>query len=209
MADGEESFDEALLQEAEELDTESSGDGDSTSPPPRKKRKLSKERSKSKKKSKRSEKEVEVDVGEELTPEQIAQDSARRKELRKLKLKHPNLDISQVLKVTEEINAMTPEDVINTLESSKVTIGQKRPLAEAENVVGLAALCIQYYFKTGGDLYHRFISDDELIASVDEYVPRISDEITGPMGILRRAAGHILDSKHKQSNFSNVSSTQQ
>lgn len=201
MAEPEDSIDEAL-QQAEDLeDSESS---EEPSPPPKKKRKLDKDRAKSKRSKRKEVEESNIDV--EFTPEDLAADSVRRKELRKIKMKHPDLDISHVLKTTEEIASMTPEEVINVLESSKVTIGLRKPLAEAENIVGLMALVAQRYFKTGGDLYSRFMSDTELIAAVDEFTPRLSEEITGPMGILVRAAGHISDSSYRQNNFSNASS---
>jgi len=201
MDQPEDSIDEAL-QQAEDL--EDSESDTEPSPPPKKKRKLDKDRSKSKKTKKRQEDESNIDV--EFTQEDIAADSVRRKELRKIKMKHPNLDISHVLKTTEEIASMSPEEVIHVLESSKITIGLRKPLAEAENIVGLMALMAQRWFKTGGDLYSRFMSDTELIAAVDEFTPRLSEEITGPMGILVRAAGHISDSAYRQNNFSNASS---
>src|SRR5678816_954578 len=118
MDDPADSIDEELLQAENIEDSESSSDA---SPPPKKKRKLDKDRAKSKKS--RSKKREEEPINVELTPEDIAADSVRRKELRKMKMKYPTLDISQVLKITEEINAMNPEEVINVLESSKVTLG--------------------------------------------------------------------------------------
>lgn len=205
MATTEDSVDD-LIQQAEEMESENEEEDSSDAPPPKKKRKLdAKGRSKSKKSKKHAPEPIE-DVEVALTDEEIALDSVRRKELRKIKLMHPSLDISQVYQVTEEINAMTPQDVVNILESSKVTLGLQRPLAEAENVVGLMALAAQRYFPDCRDLYSRFISDSELIAAVDEFVPRMNEQITGPLGILRRAAGHISDSSSGQNNFSNLSS---
>jgi hypothetical protein len=199
-----------FLQEADDIESEEDSEGEA-SPPPKKKRRLNKEKEKTltkkkdkkKKKSKQASLEEEEDeAAEAFNSEQIAKDSMRRKELKKMMLKYPGLNITEVLKLSAQVDSMSPEEVTSYLECSKIQMGMQKPLATAESIVGLMGMVAQRWFPKGGNMYSRFMNDQQLIAAVDEYGPSLGDDITNPLQILVRACGHVSDAVFEQSNFS-------
>lgn len=206
MTDSEQEPLDEFLQEANELQSED-GSEEEPSPPPKKKRKLndngkSKKVAKPKKKKKKPREDSEEEDDSEMTATMNAQDSMRRKELKKMMLKYPGLNITEVLKLSAQVDAMSPEEVASYLECSKIQMGMQKPLASAESIVGLMGMIAQRYFPKGGNMYSRFMSDQQLIAAVDEYGPSFGDDITNPLQIIVRACGHISDAVFDQSNFS-------
>lgn len=195
-----------FLQEADHLESEEDSE-EAPSPPPKKKRKLNNEKSKKKDKKKKNKEKREVyeeddnDENNEEKDSRIANDSMRRKELKRMMLKYPGLNIEAILKLSSQVDEMDPKDVITHLECSKIQMGMQKPLASAESIVGLMGMAAQRYFPKSGNLYSRFMSDQQLIAAVDEYGPSLGDDITNPLQILVRACGHISDAVFEQSNF--------
>lgn len=209
MTDSEQEPLDEFLQEANELQSEDGSEEEPSTPPPKKKRKLndngkSKKVNKPKKKKKkpREDSEEEDEYDSEMTATINAQDSMRRKELKKMLLKYPGLDITGVLKLSAQVDAMSPEEVASYLECSKIQMGMRKPLASAESIVGLMGMIAQRYFPKGGNMYSRFMGDQQLIAAVDEFGPSFGDDITNPLQILVRTCGHISDAVFDQSNFS-------
>lgn len=198
-----------LLEEANNLPSQESSSEDVR--PPKKKRKIDGDgKSKSKKKKKKSKKSSSSEDGYDvqMNAEEQTADSQRRKELKILMLKHPNLNISKVLEIATKVAQMSSEDVATYLESSKIEMGLQRPLANAENIVGLMAMIAQRYVCNSPDLFCRFIEDTQLVAAVDEFAPSLGETITGPLSILVRACGHMSDAHFGQTHFSNRSAKQ-
>ena len=209
MADSEQEPLDESLQEANDLQSEEGSEEEPSTPPPKKKRRLNDkekskkaEKQKKKKKKHRGDSEEDDDEDSETRAAMIAQDSMRRKELKKMMLKYPGLNITEVLKLSAQVDSMSPEEVSSYLECSKIQMGMQKPLASAESIVGLMGMVAQRYFPKGGNMYSRFMSDQQLIAAVDEYGPSFGDDITNPLQILVRACGHISDAVFEQSNFS-------
>lgn len=209
----EDTVDEVLAQADLMESQEEEDDG-----PPSKKRKLNKdgkskktkgvekEKSKKRKKKKKESSSSSSSSSEvvELTPEQQTEENLSRKQLKLLLLKNPNLNVGEIMKTSERVNSMPIEEVKSYLEAAKIEMGLKKPLAVAENCVGLMALAVQRYLKTAPDLYRRLMQDTQLIAAVDEFAPNFGDSVNNPLQILVRLFGHISDVHYGQSHFSNV-----
>lgn len=207
----EDSIDEVLAQ-AELLDN-----GEEEEEPPKKKRKTNKdgsskktkadkeERSKKRKKKKKQSSSSSSSSSEvELSPEDQTAQNLSRKQLKILLLKNPNLNVAEVMKTSERVNSMPIEEVNSFLEAAKMEMGLKKPLAVAENCVGLIALAIQRYMKSAPDLYRRLMQDHQLIAAVDEFAPNFGDTVNNPLQILVRLFGHVSDVHYGQSHFSTI-----
>lgn len=207
----EDSIDQVLAQ-ADLLESQEEEDEG----PPSKKRKINKdgkskktkggEKEKSKKRKKKKEASSSSSSVEEveLTPEQQTEENLSRKQLKLLLLKNPNLNVGEIMKTSERVNSMPIEEVKSYLEAAKIEMGLKKPLAVAENCVGLIALGIQRYLKNAPDLYRRLMQDTQLIAAVDEFAPNFGDSVNNPLQILVRLFGHVSDVHYGQSHFSSV-----
>lgn len=192
-----------ILNEADQLESDESEEEQ-----PSKKRKRShesKDKNKKKKKSKKYSSSSSED--EELSPEKKAkleEDSIQRKELRRIMIRHPGLNIEKVLAVCAEVQKMDPADVSAHLEASKISLGATKPMAEAESWVGLMAFGAQHWLGQPSRLYSAFMQDSQLVAAVDEYAPKLGEKLNGPASIAVRVLGHMNDAKYNLTNFSNV-----
>lgn len=181
---------------------------------PKKKRRLESPPKKKQEESEEEDEEEVVGFGSVpmVTKEDFEKDKQRRQELKIILLKHPKLEMREVMELTDRIANMTPDEVIVTLESAKIEIGLKSPMANAISIVSMAGLLLGRYLKSP-DLHHRLLNDTEMIVAVDNFLPAIGESITGPLQAAVRLMGHVTDCQFEQNNFgglkSNVISTMQ
>lgn len=134
------------------------------------------------------------------TKEEHDLDQLRRKELKLILLKHPKLEMKEVMELTERIANMSPEEVAVTLESAKIEIGLKSPMSSAISFVSMVGLLLGRYFKSPV-LHQRIMSDTQLLVAVDNFMPTIGEGILGPLQAAVRTLGHITDIQFEQNNF--------
>lgn len=156
--------------------------------PKEKKRKRDDSDGKSSKKRKVVEEEEEM--VEDVDENEKAMDELRRKELKRLVMKYPDVSLDKTREVDERIKAMTSEQVKEDLNNLKIEIGAQQPGETALSIVGFVGLMIQKY--TGDKtVYERFTNDHELVSAVDQICPSIDDYLTVPLKIAHRVGAHL------------------
>lgn len=127
-------------------------------------------------------------------------DQMRRKELKLILLKHPKLEMKEIMELTDRIANMSPEEVEVTLESAKIEIGLKSPMSSAISFVSMVGLLFGRYFKSP-ELHTRIMTDTQLLVAVDNFMPTVGEGILGPLQAAVRLLGHVTDIQFEQNNF--------
>jgi len=120
----------------------------------------------------------------------------KRKQLKRLLLRHKGIDLSEPIQIQEQIEELTESQIDALIENINLQTSKTSPTNNAESFIGLLGILLQKY--TGSqDIYHRLIGDEKLIALVDHYVPNIAEQFSIPMQIGHLVAEHYLNDVQK------------
>jgi hypothetical protein len=116
----------------------------------------------------------------------------KRKELKAIMLRYPDLDLEKITRLHTDICRMHPNDVEILLENSKIEIGLKNPNQNAKSMLSLIGVALHKITGLTG-IYKKMESDDSLITALEHYLPDPTSKLSIPMQIVSRISSHIAD----------------
>lgn len=113
-----------------------------------------------------------------------------RRDLKRILIKNPDLDLSQHTEIDEYLNSLEDEDLISLIEAAKFQIGLKTPNGNGVSFLGIIGDLCDRTFKTKS-LARKLIEDKELVEWVEGIIPSDLTWMSAPFRILNRILYHV------------------
>lgn len=123
--------------------------------------------------------------------------SSLRKDLKKLLLKHPDLDLSGQGEIEQMVNDLTDDQVTAIYEAAKFQIGMQNPNGNGISFLGITGDMLDWFWGTER-LAKDLVEDKELIEMVEDLVPSDLTWLSQPFRIINRIIFHTQTNKIKK-----------
>lgn len=123
--------------------------------------------------------------------------SSLRKDLKRLLMKYPELDLSGQGEIEQLVNDLSDEQVTAIYESAKFQIGMQNPNGNGISFLGITGDMLDWFWGTER-LAKDLVEDKELIEMVEDLVPSDLTWLSQPFRIINRIIFHTQSNKIKK-----------